>query len=64
MHIIGIAENDKGEKFYIIKNSSDGRNCGGYLYMSVPYLQLKTISVMVHKSAIPKEIKKKIGFTL
>jgi bleomycin hydrolase len=60
MHIIGIAENDKGKKFYIIKNSSDIKNCGGYLYMSKEYLQLKTISIMVHKAAIPEEIKNKL----
>lgn len=64
MHIIGIAENDKGKKFYIIKNSSDQRNCGGYIYMSKEYLLLKTISVMVNKDVIPKEIKNKFGFAL
>jgi len=61
MHIVGIAENDKGNKFYIIKNSSDARNCGGYLYMSQDYLLLKTISVMVNKNAIPAEVIKKIN---
>jgi bleomycin hydrolase len=64
MHIIGIAENNKGERFYIVKNSSDERNCGGYLYMSKEYLLLKTISIMVSKDAIPKEIKNKFGFVL
>jgi len=64
MHIIGIAENDKGKRFYIIKNSSDAKNCGGYLYMSKEYLLLKTISVMVNKGAFPKEIKNKLGFAL
>lgn len=64
MHIVGIAENDKGKRFYIIKNSSDAKNCGGYLYMSKEYLLLKTISVMVHKDAIPPEIKNKLGFVL
>jgi bleomycin hydrolase len=59
MHIIGIAENDKGKKFYIVKNSSDYMDCGGYLYMSRDYFLLKTISVMVNKSAIPNEIKEK-----
>jgi bleomycin hydrolase len=61
MHIIGIAENEKGNKFYIIKNSGDAKDCGGYLYMSKEYLLLKTISVMVNKNAIPKTISKKIG---
>ena len=60
MHIIGITENEKGNKFYIVKNSSDGKDCGGYLYMSKEYLLLKTISVMVNKNAIPKAIEKKL----
>jgi bleomycin hydrolase len=60
MHIIGIARNDKGKKFYIIKNSSDYADCGGYLYMSEEYLLLRTISVMVNKGALPKDIKDKL----
>lgn len=56
MHIIGIAENEKGNRFYIIKNSNAARNCGGYLYMSKEYLLLKTISVLVHKEALPKDV--------
>ena len=60
MHIIGLAENEKGNKFYIIKNSTDNNDCGGYLYMSKEYMLLKTISVMVHKNAIPKVITKKL----
>jgi len=60
MHIIGMAENEKGDKFYIIKNSTDNNDCGGYLYMSKEYLLLKTISVMVNKNAIPKAIKMKL----
>ncbi|TDE48584.1 C1 family peptidase [Flavobacterium sp. GT3P67] len=61
MHIIGIAESGTGKKFYIIKNSGDAKDCGGYLYMSKEYLLLKTISVMVNKNAIPKGIMKKVG---
>lgn len=61
MHIIGMAENEKGEKFYIVKNSTDNNDCGGYLYMSKEYLLLKTISVMVNKHAIPGAISKKLA---
>lgn len=61
MHIIGMAENEKGKKFYIVKNSADAKDCGGYLYMSKEYLLLKTISVMINKNALPKAILKKIG---
>lgn len=64
MHIIGIAENNKGQRFYIVKNSTEGANCGGYLYMSKDFLLLKTISVMVHKNAIPIEIGGKIKCSL
>ena len=64
MHIIGIAENEKGNRFYILKNSSDNNDCGGYLYMSREYLLQKTISVMVNKNAIPKTIRKKVGKNL
>lgn len=61
MHIIGMAKDEKGNPFYILKNSSDNNDCGGYLYMSKDYLLLKTISVMVNKNAIPKVIRFKVG---
>jgi bleomycin hydrolase len=60
LHIIGIAENNKGKRFYIVKNSSDQKNCGGYIYMSKEYFLLKTISVTINKNALPKEIKQKV----
>jgi bleomycin hydrolase len=61
MHIIGIARNDKGKELYIVKNSSDYRDCGGYLYMSKEYFLLKTISIMVNKNALPAGIRKKVS---
>lgn len=64
MHIIGIAENKQGKRFYIVKNSSGYKDNGGYIYMSKEYLQLKTISVMTHKNAIPIEILKKVTVKL
>jgi bleomycin hydrolase len=56
MHIIGIAKNNMGKRFYIVKNSD-----GGYVYMSREFLLLKTISVMVNKAAIPVDILQKIN---
>ena len=61
MNIVGTAQNSKGEKFYIIKNSWGTNNpYGGFMYMSEAYLKLKTVSITVHKNAIPKDIYKKI----
>ncbi|KXX71609.1 aminopeptidase C [Flammeovirga sp. SJP92] len=63
MHIVGIVKDTDGKKYYVTKNSwgATSNDFGGYLYMSEGYVQMKTVSVMVHKDAIPSSIKKKIG---
>lgn len=60
MHLIGVAVNNDGKPYYILKDSNGNYNdCGGYIYMSENYLLLKTISIMVNKDAIPSDIKLK-----
>ena len=63
LHITGIAKDQTGKEFYMVKNSwgTERNECGGYLYVSKPYFQYKTIMMMVHKKAIPKRIAKKLG---
>jgi bleomycin hydrolase len=63
MHITGISKDQAGTKYYITKNSwGTARNAfGGYLNMSEQYVRAKTIAIMVHKNAIPAEIKTKLG---
>lgn len=62
MHIIGSAKDAKGNAYYLVKNSWGESNVfSGLLYASKAYFQLKTISIMVHKEAIPKDIAKKMG---
>ncbi len=65
MHIIGRAHDQKGEIFYIVKNSW-GTNVGynGYWYFSKNYVEYKTMSILVNKHAIPKDIRKKLGIKL
>lgn len=60
MVIVGTAKDQKGNKFYKVKNSWDTNQIyDGYLYVSVPYFLAKTIGVGVHKEAIPANISKK-----
>ncbi|MCK5537052.1 MAG: aminopeptidase [Bacteroidales bacterium] len=62
MHICGKAKNKSGEQFYYVKNSwGTGNIYKGFMYMSETYFKLKTISITVHKNAIPANIMKKLN---
>jgi bleomycin hydrolase len=63
MHLTGIAKDQNGTKYYLIKNSwsADGSPYKGYFYASESYVRLKTMDIMVNKNAIPKELRKKFG---
>ncbi len=63
MHVTGLAKDQAGTKFYYTKNSwgTKDKKYDGYWYMSEPFVKLRTIAIMVHKDAIPKDIKEKLG---
>ncbi|WP_142786254.1 C1 family peptidase [Changchengzhania lutea] len=58
MHITGLVKDQNGIMYYKVKNSwgsnSERVARGGYLYMSEAYFRLKTISIMIHNSAVLK----------
>jgi len=63
MHITGMAKDQNGIIYFKVKNSWDTNNIyEGYLYASESFMKYKTLSIMVHKDAIPKDIRKKLGF--
>lgn len=62
MHICGIAKDQNGKKYFMEKNSwGITGEYEGYSYMSESLLRLRTMSIMVHKDAVPREIARKIG---
>ncbi|SFF53146.1 C1 family peptidase [Sunxiuqinia elliptica] len=62
MLIVGTAKDQNGSIYYKVKNSwGDYNNYDGFFYASKPYVKYKTMSVMVHKDAIPKSIQKKLN---
>lgn len=61
MVIVGIAKDQEGNKYYKVKNSWDTNQIyDGYLYVSEPYFLEKTLSVLVNKDALPKDLKAKV----
>lgn len=63
MHAIGLVKDQNETLYYLIKNSwgKERNQCGGYFYASESYLLMKTTSIMLHKSALNSEIRKKLG---
>lgn len=61
MHMVGIALDQKGNKYFIIKNSwGEISDYKGFLYMSEAYVRAKTVGVLLHKEAIPAPTSQKI----
>ena len=62
MHITGMVKDQNGTIYYKVKNSwNTDSKYDGYLYASEAFVKYKTISLMVHKAAIPKALRKKLN---
>jgi bleomycin hydrolase len=62
MHVVGIARDQENTKYYLTKNSGGpDRAYKGYVYLSRSFFRLKTTAIMVHKNAVPEDIKQKLG---
>lgn len=62
MHIVGTSKASDGTNCFYTKNSwgQTSNEYGGYLHMTEDYVRLKTIAIMVHKEAIPQNIREKL----
>lgn len=61
MHIYGIAKDQNGNKYYMVKNSWGKTGpYDGVWYASEAFIRYKTLSIVVNKESLPKEIAKKL----
>ena len=62
MQIYGIAKDQEGNEYYMVKNSWGTANkYNGIWYASKAFVRYKTMNIVVHKDALPKAIKAKLG---
>ena len=62
MLIYGIAKDQNGKEYYMVKNSwGKTGKYDGIWYMSKNFIVAKTMDFMVNKNAIPAKIRKKMG---
>jgi aminopeptidase C len=62
MLIYGIAKDQNGKEYYMVKNSwGESGDYKGIWYMTKAFIADNTMDFMVNKNAIPKDIRKKIG---
>ncbi len=62
MLIYGIAKDQNGREYYMVKNSwGETGDYKGTWYMTKTFIAANTMDYLVNKNAIPKQIRKKLG---
>lgn len=62
MVLFGIAKDQTGKEYYMVKNSwGAAGQYNGIYYASKAFVAYKTINILVHKDALPKDIRKKLS---
>ena len=62
MQIYGIAKDQKGTEYYMVKNSwGEAGTYKGIWYASKAFVRYKTMNIIVHKDAIPAAIREKLN---
>ena len=62
MQIFGIAKDQNGKEYYMVKNSwGETGDYKGVWYMTKAFIAANTMDYLINKNAIPAEIRKKLG---
>ena len=62
MHIYGIAKDQNGKKYYMVKNSwGETGAYKGLWYATEAFVKAQTLDITVHKSALTKDLKKRLN---
>ena len=63
MLIYGMAKDQIGNEYYMVKNSWGAYNGDykGMFYASKAFFRYKTITILIHKDALSRDMKKKLN---
>ena len=62
MHIFGIAKDQNGKKYYMVKNSwGETGRYKGIWYVTEAFVKAQTLDITIHKDALTKSLKTKLG---
>ncbi|SEN16972.1 bleomycin hydrolase [bacterium A37T11] len=62
MHIVGLAKDQNGKEYYIVKNSWGLTNdYKGFLYVTKAFVQYKSTAIMLNKNGLTKDLRSKLS---
>ncbi len=63
MHVTGVVDEKHSGIYFVVKNSwGEISDLKGYVYVSNAYMELNTISYTLPKSALPQDVRRRLGF--
>lgn len=61
MHVVGTTRSEDGKLYYIVKNSWGNKvSFDGFVLMSEAYMAMKTVCIIMHRDALPEDLRELI----